>query len=122
MRLDAPPLFGYGTPKTVAHTNNPGGDTTRARQTPRVVTASTFSGKWQATWCPGVRSTSGGTSVRHTSWAFQHRVENRQPGGGLTGEGTSPVSRIWSRSVRRLVSGIGTADSSAIVYGCIGRS
>ena len=43
-------------------------------------------------------------------------------GRGLIGEGTSPVSRIWSRSVRRLVSGIGTADSSAIVYGCIGRS
>ena len=46
----------------------------------------------------------------------------RQPDGGLIGLGTSP-SRIIRRRLRSTAgSGIGTADSSAIVYGCSGRS
>ena len=59
-----------------------------------------FSGKWHATWWPGASSASGGSSVRHTSCAFQHRVWNRQAGGGLSGLGTSRVSRIRSRRCR----------------------
>ena len=38
------------------------------------------------------------------------------------GEGTSPVRRMTSRRPRWVGSGTGTADSSACVYGCIGRS
>ena len=44
-----------------------------------------------------VSSANGGSSVRHTSCAFQHRVWNRQAAGGFNGLGTSPVSRIRSR-------------------------
>jgi hypothetical protein len=74
-----------------------------------------FSGKWQATQCRGASSASGGASVRQMSWAFQQRVWKRHAGGGLIGEGTSPCSRIRSRSWRRFVSGMGTADISATV-------
>ena len=43
------------------------------------------------------RATSGGSSVAQMSCAFQHRVRNRQPDGGLIGLGTSPVSSTRSR-------------------------
>ena len=41
--------------------------------------------------------------------------------GGLAGLGTSPVSTICSRALRRVGSGMGTADSRAWVYGWVGR-
>src|SRR3954467_71493 len=44
----------------------------------------------------------------------------RQPLGGLIGLGTSPSSTIRSRFAARSGSGIGTAESSASVYGMIG--
>ncbi len=50
------------------------------------------------------------------SCAFQHRVRNRQPDGGLIGLGTSPSSRIRSR--RPPIAACftsGAADSSACV-------
>ena len=63
----------------------------------------------------GLDDASGGSSVRQTSGRprrsySQHRVWNRQPGGGLTGDGTSPVriTRLRLRSV--LGSGMGTAE------------
>ncbi|CAM5307933.1 hypothetical protein SVIOM74S_01446 [Streptomyces violarus] len=53
--------------------------------------------------------------------AFQHRVWKRHPLGGAIGEGTSPLSRMRSLlAALRRGSGIGTADSRALVYGCIG--
>ena len=68
---------------------------------------------------PGTSSLSGGSSVRQISCAFQHRVWNRQAGGGLSGLGTSPLSRMRSRRAARpslrTGSGTGTADISATV-------
>ena len=47
---------------------------------------------------------------------------NTQPEGGLAGLGTSP-SRMMRRRLRSVCgSGIGTAESSASVYGCCGKS
>ena len=78
-------------------------------------TGQVFSGKWQATLWPGTSSASGGSVVRQISCAFQHRVWNRHAGGGVTGLGTSPVSRM--RFPRPRLPGLdeGTADSSATV-------
>ena len=65
---------------------------------------------------------SGGSIVRQFSGLpsrsySQQRVWNRQPGGGLTGLGTSPL-RMTRRRLRSATgSGTGTADSSARVYG-----
>jgi hypothetical protein len=56
-----------------------------------------------------------------SSWRrSQQRVWNRQPDGGLTGDGTSPSRMIRRRLSRPLGETAGTADSRAIVYGCIG--
>ena len=74
--------------------------------------------KWQADRCspaPSGRSSSSGMSVLHLSWTFQHRVWNRQPDGGLAGEGTSPLRTICSFLSRSVGSGTGTADSRAWV-------
>src|SRR5215469_9218361 len=84
--------------------------------------AELFSGKWQATLCPDTSSASGGSCVLQISWAFQHLVWNRHAGGGFSGLGTSPVSRMRSLRARvppspRTGSGTGTADISATVYG-----
>ena len=57
----------------------------------------------------------GGSSSAQMSCAFQQRVRNRQPDGGFTGLGTSPLSTIRSRLRSRLGSGSGTADSNAWV-------
>ncbi len=67
-------------------------------------------------------SASGGSCVRQICCAFQHRVWNRQAGGGASGLGTSPSSLIRSRRSRCPValvsgSGTGTAESRATVYG-----
>ena len=45
----------------------------------------------------------------------------RQPVGGVIGLGTSPTRTIRSRRSTTSGSGIGTAESSASVYGCTGR-
>ena len=50
----------------------------------------------------------------------QHRVWKRQPDGGATGDGTSPLRMIRRRRRSTIGSGIGTADSSATEYGCSG--
>jgi hypothetical protein len=47
-------------------------------------------------------------------------VWKRHAAGGFTGLGSSPGSRIVSRFASTSGSGIGTADSSEIVYGCSG--
>ena len=78
--------------------------------------------KWQAVKWFGSTSISGGSFSRHSSWANGQRGWKRQPVGGLTGLGTSPV-RIMRWRLRSIAgSGIGTAESSALVYGCSGRS
>ena len=59
-----------------------------------------FSGKWQATWCPGTSSASGGSCVRQICCAFQHLVWKRHAGGGASGLGTSPSNLIRSRRSR----------------------
>ena len=51
----------------------------------------------------------------------QQRVWKWQPDGGLTGDGTSPLRMIRRRRRSTSGSGIGTADSSATVYGWSGR-
>ena len=51
----------------------------------------------------------------------QQRVWKRQPDGGLTGDGTSPLRMIRRRRDSTTGSGIGTADSRATVYGWSGR-
>ena len=53
--------------------------------------------KWHATLCCLPICMSGGSCFAQISWAIQQRVRNRQPLGGLTGEGTSPSSRMRSR-------------------------
>jgi hypothetical protein len=47
-------------------------------------------------------------------------VWKRHAFGGFAGLGRSPASRIVSRCRSTAGSGIGTADSSEIVYGCSG--
>src|SRR6478752_9578244 len=85
--------------------------------------SSPFSGWWHATWCPVFSWSSGGSVVLQICVAFQHRVWKRQPEGGEIGDGTSPLSRMRSLLAPRLRgSGTGTADMSAVVYGCIGAS
>ena len=64
---------------------------------------------------------SSGSCSAQIACAFQHRVRNRQPDGGFAGLGTSPSSTIRSRLPRWPGSSIGTAESSACVYGCDGR-
>ena len=50
------------------------------------------------------RSTSSGSCSAQMSWAFQHRVRNRQPDGGVAGLGGSPAARCAaaSRSLLRV--------------------
>lgn len=54
--------------------------------------------------------------MEHSASAFQQRVLNGQPGGGLVAEGTGPVSTMRSVVSSRL----GVAESNASVYGCLG--
>ena len=70
---------------------------------------------------------SGGSIVRQSSgWPSrsysQQRVWKRQPGGGLTGLGTSPLRMTRLRLRSATGSGTGTADSSARVYGWPGAA
>ena len=75
----------------------------------------TFCGWWQAARWPFAYSVSCGSTARHTSVARGQRVWKRQPDGGSTGFGGSPV--MIGRSLERFSSGsgIGIALSSADV-------
>jgi len=77
--------------------------------------------KWHAaSWsrCP-CGSSSGSTSEQTPgTLAIGHRVWNRHPDGGLTGDGISPLISIGSRSRSTTGSGTGIDDKSAFVYGC----
>ena len=81
----------------------------------RSSTSASVSGKWQAARLPPSLASSGGSSVRQTSCAFQQRVWKRQPGGGLVGDGTSPVSTWRFLAAASRGSATGTADISAPV-------
>ena len=81
------------------------------------------SAQWQATSWPVENLRNGGTSSRQrVGWTKGQRVWNRQAEGGFAGLGRSPASRIVSRWRSTIGSGIGTAESSEIVYGCSGFS
>ena len=71
---------------------------------------------------PCSSSRSSGSSVRHTSVIHGQRVWKWQPGGGSMGLGGSPSRMRRSRLALSFGSGIGTADSSAVEYGCNGCS
>src|SRR5437660_10655918 len=73
---------------------------------------------WHATQWPGENSLRTCSFSEHDGTRSEHRVWKRHPDGGLIGLGTSPSSRIRFRFM--VGSGIGTADSSASVYGCFG--
>ena len=68
------------------------------------------------------RYTSRGIAVVQISCARGQRGWNTQPLGGLAGLGTSPSRTMRRRDRSVCGSGIGTAESSASVYGCCGMS
>ena len=70
----------------------------------------------QATSWPGEISRNSGSTRAHSGIAIGQRVRKRHPEGGLIGVGTSPCKTMRSRLC--LGSGIGIADSNALVYGC----
>src|SRR5690606_12612233 len=72
----------------------------------------------QALKWPGFTSSRGGTTSAHSFVAIGQRVRNTQPDGGLMGLGMSPWRMTRSRFT--VGSGIGTAESSASVYGWTG--
>ena len=81
---------------------------------------SSSGGMWQRIRCPGSTSMSGGSVTSHRFWMKRwQRVWKTQPLGGSAGLGMSP-----SRRMRGLTSPstLGTADSSASVYGWFGPS
>ncbi len=68
---------------------------------------------------PGSRRCTSAARRRSARWRTSgSAVRNRQPLGGLTGLGTSPVSRIRLRVRSLCGSGSGIAEISACVYGC----
>src|SRR5205823_12619938 len=78
-------------------------------------------GKWHAATCPSWNGSRGGSFSLHTgNCARGHRGWNRHPDGGSIGEGTSPSRMIRFFWAAMSGSGMGTADSSAPVYGCFG--
>src|SRR5262249_29878367 len=56
-----------------------------------------YPGKWHAAQCRGECSLNSGSTSEQICCAFQHRVWKRQPLGGFTGLGTSPVRMIRLR-------------------------
>src|SRR3989304_9315012 len=76
----------------------------------------------QAARCPGRISRRSGTPWLHCAMAMGQRGWKTQPGGGLSGLGTSPPRIVRSRVSSTAGSGMGTAESSALVYGCSGFS
>src|SRR5205823_9621673 len=73
---------------------------------------------WHATQCPGEICFRTCSFCEHDGTRRPQRVWNRQPDGGLIGLGTSPSRMIRFRFT--VGSGMGTAESSASVYGCLG--
>ncbi len=71
--------------------------------------------QWHAARWPGSYSLNAGTSTLQRSNAIGQRVWKRQPEGGLTGEGMSPLMMIRLRRRSTTGSGIGIAESSAWV-------
>ena len=75
---------------------------------------------WQRMWWPSSTSTSGGSVSSQIAPSFRgQRVWKTQPDGGEAALGMSPSSRIRSRPPPSIV---GTAESSASVYGWCGPS
>jgi len=75
--------------------------------------------KWHATWARSIDRRSG-TICAQTSIAEGQRVRNAHPEGGLRTLGGSPLTSSASREMSASGSAIGTALSSARVYGCKG--
>src|SRR2546430_14319675 len=73
---------------------------------------------WQATQWPGDTCFSTCSYWEHDGTRRLQRVWNRQPDGGLMERGPPPPSR--NRLRLSVGSGIGTAESSASVQGCLG--
>src|SRR5262245_47875071 len=73
---------------------------------------------WHATQWPAETSFSTCSFSEQEGTRSEHRVWKRHPEGGLMGLGTSPSRMIRLR--RTAGSGMGTAESSASVYGCFG--
>ena len=71
------------------------------------------------TWWSPFQCSSDGLSNLQLAMAIGHRVWNRQPEGGFSGEGSSPFNACSSD---RVVSSVGTSASRALVYGCWGFS
>src|SRR5437660_1298973 len=73
---------------------------------------------WQATQWPREISFRTCSFSEHDGIRIEQRVWKRHPEGGLMGLGTSPSRMIRLRFTEG--SGIGTAERSASVYGCLG--
>src|SRR6266849_9979037 len=73
---------------------------------------------WQATQWPREISFRTCSFSEQEGTRMAQRVWNRHPEGGLMGLGTSPSRMIRFRLTAG--SGMGTAESSASVYGCLG--
>src|SRR5450830_1736909 len=84
---------------------------------PQAACYAIWSQKWQATQWSGSTSLNSGSFTEHTSLAYRHLGWNRQPLGGFTGLGTSPVRITRCRLPSTSGSGTGTALISAFVYG-----
>src|SRR5690625_1243181 len=87
---------------------------------PQLVVAA-VTGWWQATSCSSSIETSGGATSAQMLVALGHRVRNRHPLGGLSGEGTSPDSSRPEVS-RALSPTVGAESNRILVYGCAGAS
>src|ERR1700729_2853374 len=90
-------------------------------EVPTAAPSGVCSGKWHAATWPGPKDRSSGSSAAHLSWANGHLVRNRQPDGGLTGLGSSPLMAppCLARSV--VGSGTGMVAISPAVYGFAAR-
>ena len=73
-------------------------------------------------WPIAIGRSSGVSTSQTPSWKRGQRGWKLQAAGGLIGFGTSPSSTICFRARPSSGSGIGTADSSAPVYGCFGAA
>src|SRR3954454_2390853 len=79
------------------------------------------SGEWHAAeWLPPKSYSGGVTTSQWPAWNRGQRGWNQHADGGFNGLGTSPSSTMLARWRPSCGSGIGTAESSAPVYGCFG--
>src|SRR6478609_9521587 len=76
--------------------------------------------RMHAAQCPGLISRNAGLICEHSEIAYGHRVRNRHPDGGSTGDGTSPVRTMRLRGRAEAITG--TAEINATVYGINGRA